>query len=104
MNFKDISIIASFALFSIFSVGFTTLVPQPNEPVLVIGNPLKEAISTFNIVARAEGAVVDGTAFPFAIIATSKNPQFVEQLYNRGAWFVVSSRILTGCFTLTARG
>lgn len=75
-----------------------TLLPtQAGQPVFVVAAPWSDPVRTIDLVGRADGAVLRGTAIPWIAVAVSPRPDFPARLRRAGAWIVVNAALVTGC-------
>lgn len=51
-----------------------------------------------DMVSRADGGVVGFGAVPFLAVAMAGRPDFTEAMWQQGAWLVLPSPVLLGCF------
>lgn len=79
----------------------TLLGPGTSGQFLVVGPPALGRDGVIGIVFRAQGAVVDVGGLPNIAIAAADRPDFAQALRAEGAWLVMPSPRIFGCFTGT---
>jgi hypothetical protein len=83
------------------SIAVAMLSPSPSlRQYAVIAPPWYDSAQTVRLVAAAGGNFVDLGGLGNIIIAHSEKPEFVQALYNAGAWLVVNPGSLRGCWGL----
>lgn len=86
-----------------FAFGFSILTvlvwlwPRPGDVVAVLAMPGAGPQHMFDMIARADGRIIDIDRIGSLALARSDSPAFVGQLYAAGALFVFHPRVLTGC-------
>lgn len=71
--------------------------PAGSPAVIVVAAPWAPAGFAFDLVARADGAVLRGTGLTWVVVARSDDPGFPERLAAGGAWLVIDGSALAGC-------
>lgn len=72
--------------------------------LLVIGPPATDRTGVYGIVWQAGGAVMGHGGLPNIAIAASDQPDFAAALTAAGAWLVLPSPRLLGCFSDAGTG
>lgn len=65
---------------------------------LIFSAPWSGRAEMMDMVSRADGGVVGFGAVPFLAIAMAGRPDFTEAVRQQGAWLVLPSPVLLGCF------
>lgn len=68
------------------------------DNVVVFVSPYASEQYALEVVAQADGYLMNAGSWPWIVLATSPNPEFVEELYEAGALFVGSGRLFSACF------
>lgn len=88
-------LLLAFSLIGALVVG---LVPRNGQSEFaVIGSPWRGLGEMAEMVAAADGSVVDAGGLPNVIFARSDSPGFAAALYRAGAWLVLDPALLRGC-------
>lgn len=75
-----------------------TLSPgQIRRPVFVVTSPFSAVAHTVDLVARADGSILGGTAIPWIAVAVSDQTDFPARLHQAGAWLVLDATAISGC-------
>lgn len=88
----------------IWLVGVTLAGAGAGGQLLVIGPPALDRDRVNGIVWRAGGAVVSPGGLPNIAIAVADQPDFASALTAAGAWLVLPSPRLLGCFSDSGAG
>ncbi|MCT4656309.1 MAG: hypothetical protein N4A65_10900 [Cohaesibacter sp.] len=91
----------SFALFAslTFCIFLLAAIPQSSsDNVVVFVSPYSKGSHALEVVARADGYLMNTGSRPWIVLAKSSNPGFIRDLYQAGALFVGSGRLFSACF------
>ena len=78
--------------------------PGTGDQLLVIGPPTLDRGGVNDIVWQAGGAVVGAGGLPNIAVAVADRPDFAKALTAAGAWLVLPSPRLLGCFSQVDAG
>src|SRR5688572_12699677 len=70
-----------------------------NGEYLVIAAPWSRLGQTINIIGTAQGGVIEAGRFQNIAIAASARSDFVDRARDAGAWLVLPSPRIAGCFS-----
>lgn len=71
--------------------------PEPGRPVIVVVAPWLRSGEAIDLVARAGGLIVGGSAIAWIVVATSDDPAFGARLRRSGAWLTVNGARIAVC-------
>jgi hypothetical protein len=95
-DFMNRTVVAvNFALFLLL-LAFAYALPS-GRFVLVVAGPGSTVAATHSLIARAGGAFVDATRFPWMAIAYSDSNAFADRLMREGAVLVLNHALAVGC-------
>ena len=80
-------------------IGATLTGPGSGGQLLVIGPPALDRDGVNGIVWQAGGAVIGSGGLPNIAVAAATRPDFAKALTAAGAWLVLPSPRLLGCFS-----
>ena len=80
-------------------IGATLTGPGSGGQLLVIGPPALDRDGVSGIVWQAGGAVIGSGGLPNIAVAAATRPDFATALTAAGAWLVLPSPRLLGCFS-----
>ena len=80
-------------------IGATLTGPGSGGQLLVIGPPALDRDGVNGIVWQAGGAVIGSGGLPNIAVAAATRPDFATALTAAGAWLVLPSPRLLGCFS-----
>lgn len=72
---------------------------ERNGPYLVIAAPWFSLSKTINLIRSADGGFAEASRFQNIAIAYSSRADFADRASDAGAWFVLPSPTITGCFS-----
>lgn len=104
MRLRDLAPAAVFGAAGLVALIIATLLGAGNSgQMLVFGPPALDRDRVTGIVWQAGGTVIDFGGLPNVAIATAmtERPDFAEALKAAGAWLVLPSPRLLGCFAET---
>lgn len=83
---------------ALVAVGFSvlTVLPSQGEPVAVFMGPFSGPADGLNAIVSAEGSLLSQSS---VVVTVSDDPDFINKLYQAGAWFVGDARALGLCVT-----
>lgn len=92
--------VAAYLLPALLSLGLPLTVagtPEAGRPVFVVAAPWSGAGEAFELVRRADGLFLRGTALPWIAVAVSDAPDFAQRLRRAGAWMTINASSVAGC-------
>ncbi|MXN65514.1 hypothetical protein GR183_11435 [Stappia sp. GBMRC 2046] len=80
------------------AIGFSILsvMPSQGEPVAVFMGPFSTPADGLKAIVSAHGSLLSQST---VVVTASDDPDFIDKLYQAGAWFVGDARALGLCVT-----
>ncbi|SNZ20294.1 hypothetical protein [Cohaesibacter gelatinilyticus] len=101
MSTRNRQNLISFTVFACLTVSIFLLTALPQsetDTVVVFVFPGSESSHAVEVIARAGGYLMNSGSWPWIALASSSDPDFVNELYRAGALFVGSGRLFSACF------
>lgn len=87
-----------FGFAALVAIGFSilTVMPSQGKPVAVFMGPFSAPSDGLKAIVSAQGSLLSQST---VIVTASDDPDFIDKLYQAGAWFVGDARALGLCVT-----